>query len=86
MSGINLLSLVWSDGAVLIPCDFRIYDKPWDGKDKNQRFREMLEAAHGRGFQPSQILFDSWYSSLEGFVRFRGMSPNEPFTPRFHEN
>ena len=65
VSGINLLTLLWTDGHALIPCDFRVYDKPFSGKNKNDYFREMVEAAHGRGFRPSQVLFDSWYSSLE---------------------
>ncbi len=34
VSGINLLTLLWSDGGALIPCDFRIYDKPWSGKTR----------------------------------------------------
>jgi putative transposase len=31
--GINLFSLVWTDGEALLPCDFRIYDKPFGGQD-----------------------------------------------------
>ena len=26
--GINLLTLLWTDGNALIPCDFRVYDRP----------------------------------------------------------
>ena len=68
VSGINLLTLLWTDGDTLIPCDFRVYDKPLSGKNKNDHFREMVEAAHGLGFRPGQVLFDSWYSSLENPV------------------
>ena len=74
VSGINLLTLLWSDGSALIPCDFRIYDKPLSGKNKNDYFREMLDVAHGRGFQPGHILFDSWYSSLENPVSSTGQA------------
>jgi hypothetical protein len=71
VSGINLLTLLWSGGGALIPCDFRIYDKPLSGKNKNDYFREMLDVAHARGFQPGHILFDSWYSSLENLKKVR---------------
>ena len=71
VSGINLLTLVWSGGQSLIPCDFRIYDKPLSGKNKNDYFRDMVEVAHGRGFRPGHVLFDSWYSSLENLKKVR---------------
>ena len=50
--GINLISMVWTDGSAAIPCDFRVYDKPIGGKNKNEHFRDMLESAGARGFQP----------------------------------
>ena len=31
VAGINLLTLLWTDGCALIPCDFRLYDKPFNG-------------------------------------------------------
>src|SRR6266511_2862994 len=31
VSGINLLTLLWSDGTDAIPCDYRLFDKPVDG-------------------------------------------------------
>ena len=71
VSGINLLTLLWTDGQALIPCDFRVYDRPLSGKNKNDYFREMLAAAYERGFQPDYALFDSWYSSLENLKRLR---------------
>ena len=43
--GINLLTLLWTDGEKLIPCDFRVYDKPLGGRSKNDHFRDMLAAA-----------------------------------------
>ena len=57
--------------CALIPCDFHLYDKPLSGKNKNDYFREMSGAAHERGFRPSHILFDSWYSSLENLKLVR---------------
>lgn len=63
--GINLISLIWTDGRAIIPTDFRVYDKPIGGKNKNEHFRDMLGAAKARGFEPNYVLFDSWYSSLD---------------------
>ena len=78
VKGINLLTLLWSDGAqpskqaAHIPCDFRLYDKPFGGQSKNEHFRAMLSKAHERGFAPEYVLFDSWYSSLENLKRIDG--------------
>jgi len=70
--GINLISLVWTDdGQSSLPCDYRIYNKVNDGLDKNDHFREMLEVAHARGFTPSLVAFDGWYSSLDNLKRIR---------------
>jgi putative transposase len=70
--GINLISLVWSDGDALLPCDFRLYDKPVDGLDKHMHARAMLAEAHRRGFRPRMVLFDGWYASLENLKAIRG--------------
>lgn len=70
--GINLISLVWTDdGQSSLPCDYRIYNKANDGLDKNDHFRAMLEAAHARGFRPSLVAFDGWYSSLDNLKQIR---------------
>jgi len=69
--GINLLSLLWSDGDRGIPCDYRIYDKAGDGLSKNEHFRALLRAARERGFAPRCVLFDSWYSGLENLKAVR---------------
>jgi hypothetical protein len=71
VQGINLISLVWSDGDACFPCDYRLYNKAQDGLSKNDHFRSMLEAAKERGFQPSLVAFDSWYSSLENLKLVR---------------
>jgi putative transposase len=69
--GINLLTLLWSDGEACIPCDCRIYDKPFGGLTKNQHFQAMLHRAHARGFAPEWVLVDSWYASLENLKTIR---------------
>lgn len=71
VKGINLLTLLWSDGDVYIPTDYRIYDKPNDQKTKNDHFRELLWKAKVRGFTPDYVLFDSWYSSLDNLKYLR---------------
>ena len=50
--GINLMTLLWSDGDRHIPVDYRLYDKASDKRTKNEHFRAVLEEAHKRGFQP----------------------------------
>lgn len=65
VQGINLLSLLWTDGEAHWPCDFRIYDKANDQLSKNDHFRAMIETAVRRGFAPRLVAFDSWYASLD---------------------
>jgi len=71
VQGINLISLVWSDGDAAFPCDFRLYNKAEDGLSNNDHFRGLLETAKGRGFAPSWVAFDSWYSSRENLKLVR---------------
>ena len=73
VKGINLLTLLWTGDGKLIPCDFRVYDKPMGGHTKNQHFREMLEEAGRRGLKPRYVLFDSWYSSLGNLKALRDL-------------
>jgi putative transposase len=68
--GINLITLLWTDGDRKIPCDYRIYSKA-DGKTKNDHFWEMLLMARARGFSPRCVLFDGWYASLENLKQVR---------------
>ncbi len=72
VAGINLVTLLWSDGTHPIPCDYRFYDKPVDGLTKNAHFQAMLATAHTRGFQPRLVCFDGWYSSLDNLKAIRG--------------
>ena len=70
--GINLLTLLWTDGDRHLPCDYRLYDKVRDGLTKNELFRAMLQVASERGFTPQCVVFDGWYSSLENLKAIRG--------------
>ena len=67
VNGINLVNLLWTgnDGQEYIPTDYRIYNKEFDDKTKNDHFRDMLKRAKNRGFSPIYVLFDSWYASVE---------------------
>jgi hypothetical protein len=73
VQGINLISLLWTDGEAHWPCDFRVYDKPHDGLSKNDHFRAMVMAAAKRGFRPRLLAFDSWYASLENLKLVRSL-------------
>ncbi len=65
VNGINLITLLWTDGERCVPVDYRIFDKDRDRKTKNDHFAEMLLAAFERGFNPELVCFDSWYGSVE---------------------
>lgn len=60
VSGINLVSLVWSDDTHAIPCDYRLFDAPNDGLTKNDHFRAMVQTAKQRGFTPEYVCFDGF--------------------------
>jgi hypothetical protein len=64
-NGICLVTLLWTNGVIRIPVDYRIYNKDVDGKTKNDHFRDMVSAAHSRGFNPIAVLFDSWFAGEE---------------------
>lgn len=84
VSGINLMTLLWSDGDRAVPCDYRIFDKDTDGKTKNDHFFEMLLEADKRGFMPQMVCFDSWYSGLENLKLVRSLEWH--FLTRLKEN
>ena len=73
VSGINLITLLWTDGDRAVPCDYRIFDKDTDRKTKNDHFSEMIMKAYERGFSPKMVCFDSWYSSLDNLKLVRGL-------------
>ena len=64
VSGINLITLLWTDGVRCVPVDYRLFDKDRDGRTKNDHFSEMLMTAFERGFEPKPVCFDSWYGSI----------------------
>ena len=70
VKGIDLITLLWTDGDRHIPCDYRVYDKS-DGLTKNDHFLAMLQVAKERGFQPECVLFDSWYATLKNLKELR---------------
>lgn len=72
VAGINLITLLWSDGDRHVPVDYRIYDKTGDELTKNDHFQAMLTTARERGFTPACVVFDSWYSSLENLKLING--------------
>jgi putative transposase len=65
VKGIVLITLLWTDGNKIIPVDFRIYDIEKDEKTKNDHFRDMLDKAKERGFEPKCVMFDTWYASIK---------------------
>lgn len=71
VDGINLLTLLWTDGDIAIPIDWRIFHKETDGLTKNDHMRQMLEIARQRGFSPKCMLWDSWYSTLKNLKMLR---------------
>jgi len=73
VKGIDLITLLWTDGDRHLPCDYRIYDKVNDGRTKNDHFADLLDAAKERGFAPECVLFDGWYSSLENLKKLRAL-------------
>jgi hypothetical protein len=70
VSGIDLVTLLWTDGDRHVPCDYRIFHKP-EGLTKNDHFRAMIQTAHERGFRPRLVAFDGWYASLNNLKLLR---------------
>ncbi len=68
VKGINLITLLWTDGDRHVPVDYRLFDKVNDSLTKNDHFHAMLKTARERGFEPACVVFDSWYSSLENLI------------------
>jgi putative transposase len=71
VKGINLITLLWTDGIRCVPIDYRVFDKDRDGKTKNDHFAEMLLEAFERGFNPELVCFDSWYAAVENLKLVR---------------
>jgi putative transposase len=73
VSGIDLITMVWTDGDRVIPCDYRLYDEPNDGLTKDDHLLAMIAAAASRGFAPERVAFDGRYSGLENLKAPRGL-------------
>jgi hypothetical protein len=73
VNGINLITLLWTDGVRCVPVDYRVFDKDRDRKTKNDHFAEMLMEAFERGFNPALVCFDSWYASAENLKLCRAL-------------
>lgn len=66
VNGIDLVNLIWTDGlGKIIPVDYRVYDPRCDGKTKNDHAQEMLGIAKKRVFEPTYVLMDAWYGSVD---------------------
>lgn len=76
VSGINLITLLWTDGLRCVPVDYRVFDKDRDGKTKNDHFAEMLMNACERGFEPELVCFDSWYGAIDNLKLVRSLGWN----------
>ena len=65
VKGIGLISLVWTDGEVTYPLDYRIYNPDDDEKTKNDHFREIIQTVINPGFSPYLVLFDVGIQGLK---------------------
>ena len=69
--GINLVTLLWTDGDRHVPVDWRVYDKPNDQASKREPFQRHAPDGQARGFAPACVAFDSWYGSLANLKQVR---------------
>ena len=63
VEGLNLITLVWTDGDLSIPVDWPVFNQEKDGKSQNDHLRQMLETARPPGFKPDCVLWESWHSA-----------------------
>ncbi|HRY19324.1 MAG TPA: transposase [Candidatus Competibacteraceae bacterium] len=75
VKGINLITLLWTEGDRHVLVDNQLYDKAaGDDLTKNDHFQALLKTAYARGFVPECTVFDSWYGSLENLKLIRRFS------------
>ncbi|QBQ54442.1 IS701 family transposase [Nitrosococcus wardiae] len=72
VKGINLISLLWTEGDSHLPCDYRLYDKVHDALTKNDHFLALLQSARERGFEPEGVVFIAGMPSLANLKAIRG--------------
>jgi putative transposase len=70
VKGIALVTLLWTDGDALWPCDYRTVNPP-EKLTKNDLFRDLVGAARARGFRPACVVFDAWYSGKDNLKAVR---------------
>jgi putative transposase len=63
--------------------DFRIYND-FEGKTKNDYFRELIRVAKDRQLHPEYVGFDSWYATLDNLKLIRTL--DWQWITRFKEN
>lgn len=64
--GLNITVLTWSNGEIIVPVRFMVYEKDEKGKaveTKNDFSLRAIEYAHEKGINPKWVNFDSKYSS-----------------------
>lgn len=96
VNGIGVVNLIWNVDKEHIPIDFRIFDKPRDGKKKTDHCHDMLTVAYQRGFRNITVLMDCGYNDLSTLKRIRacgwkfvcGIEPNRvvSFTPHVKQS
>src|SRR5512135_2053496 len=72
VAGINLVTLLWTEGDRHVPVDYRLYDNVGDALTKNDHFQALLKTAQARGFTPACVVFDRWDSSLANLKLIQG--------------
>jgi hypothetical protein len=55
VSGINLITLLWTDGDRHVPCDYRVFDKKKDALTKNDHFQSMVKEEGGTARQDERL-------------------------------
>lgn len=67
--GISLVTLLSTDDTNRMPVDYRVYEGEDSKVTKHNHFLAMLKRAKERGFEPSHVMADCWYASLENMKR-----------------
>src|SRR5512143_406593 len=65
VAGINLITLLWTEGDRHVPVDYRLYDNLGDALTKNDHFQSLLKTAQARGL-PQRA-----WSSIVGTVAWQ---------------
>lgn len=63
VQGMNRLTLLSTDGRVLVPYGYRLCENAVDRLSKNGHFRAALSLAEARGLNQGAVAFDGWYAA-----------------------